>query len=83
MWKFKIILLSLSPKTCSYLTTTMMATNGEVEPEDPDGIDAIILEDEDGHQEWYDLKGRRIEKPQKGVNILRTKDGKTKKVVIR
>ena len=42
-----------------------------------------ILEDEDGHQEWYDLQGRRLEAPQKGVNILRTEDGKTRKVVVR
>ena len=72
----------------AYLKITMMAENGDVEP-DPDPVDppsainAIILEDLDGHQEWYDMQGRRIEKPQKGVNILRTEDGKTRKVVIR
>jgi methionine-rich copper-binding protein CopC len=71
----------------TFLSTTMLATNGDVEPDskpdNPDDINAIILEDEDGHQEWYDLKGRRIEKPQKGINILRTEDGKTKKVMVR
>ncbi len=57
------------------------------DPDDPDnpdtGFNAFILEDENGHQEWFDLNGRRIEAPQKGVNILRTEDGKTRKVVIR
>ena len=72
----------------AYLKITMMAENGDVEP-DPDPVDppsainTIILEDLDGHQEWYDMQGRRIEKPQKGVNILRTEDGKTRKVVVR
>ena len=46
-------------------------------------INGIILEDEDGEQMWYDLNGRRIDKPQKGVNILRTASGKTRKVVIK
>ena len=46
-------------------------------------INGIILEDEDGEQMWYDLNGRRIDHPQKGVNILRTSTGKTRKVVIR
>lgn len=47
------------------------------------GIDKVILEDEAGEQSWYDLNGRRIDKPQKGVNILRTASGKTRKVVIK
>ena len=46
-------------------------------------INGIILEDEAGEQRWYDLNGRRIDKPQKGVNILRTASGKTRKVVIK
>lgn len=46
-------------------------------------IGGIILEDEDGEQTWYDLNGRRIDGPQRGVNILRTKSGQTRKVVIR
>lgn len=46
-------------------------------------INSIILEDEDGEQTWYDLNGRRIDGPQRGVNILRMKSGQTRKVVIR
>lgn len=34
-------------------------------------------------KEVYDLNGRRIASPQRGVNIVRTKDGKMKKVVVR
>ena len=33
--------------------------------------------------ETFDLQGRRIDKPQKGVNIIRNADGKTKKVLIK
>ena len=32
---------------------------------------------------WYDLKGRRISQPKKGVNILRDSSGKTKVVVVK
>ena len=35
------------------------------------------------HNEWYDLKGRRINQPKKGVNILRDSNGKRKVVVIK
>ena len=66
------------------LKTRLVATNGEPEPDPiPMAINALILEDEDGHQEWYDMQGRRLEAPQKGVNILRTEDGKTRKVIVR
>ena len=66
------------------LQTKMVDSNDEPEPDPiPSAINALILEDEDGHQEWYDLQGRRLEAPQKGVNILRTEDGKTRKVVVR
>ena len=51
------------------------------EPDPPSAVNTVIFEDENGNQEWYDFNGRRIEAPQKGVNILRTSDGKTKKVV--
>ena len=68
------------------LSTTLEPKRSD-DPDDPNnpdtGFNAFILEDENGHQEWFDLNGRRIEAPQKGVNILRTEDGKTRKVVIR
>lgn len=57
------------------------------DPNDPDNpdtvINAVILEDEDGRQEWFDMQGRRIEAPQKGLNILRTEDGQTRKVLVK
>ena len=62
--------------------TMTLTDSGKVDPEpEPAAIDGVILEEEDGSRAWYDLQGRRLDGPQKGVNILRTKDGKTKKVV--
>lgn len=62
--------------------TMTLTDSGKVDPEpEPAAIDSVILEEEDGSRAWYDLLGRRLDGPQKGVNILRTKDGKTKKVV--
>ena len=33
--------------------------------------------------EYYDLSGKRLDEPQKGVNIVRMKSGKTKKIIIK
>lgn len=33
--------------------------------------------------QWYDLGGHRLSAPQRGVNIVRTVDGRTQKVVVR
>lgn len=62
---------------------TMTLTDGGKEDPEPEpvAIDGVILEEEDGSRAWYDLQGHRLDGPQKGVNILRTEDGKTKKVV--
>ena len=70
----------------AYLHYRNHATSDEILPVTVPGataINGIILEDEDGVQAWYDLNGRRIDGPQRGVNILRTKSGQTRKVVIR
>lgn len=78
--------IRMKDRTTPYasLQTKMVDSNDEPEPDPiPSAINALILEDEDGHQEWYDLQGRRLEAPQKGVNILRTEDGKSRKVVVR
>ena len=37
----------------------------------------------DAEAEYYDLSGKRLDEPQKGVNIVRMKSGKTKKVIIK
>ena len=45
----------------------------------PDALDAL----NDAEAEYYDLNGKRLNEPQKGVNIVRMKSGKTKKVIIK
>ncbi|MBO7137006.1 MAG: leucine-rich repeat domain-containing protein, partial [Bacteroidaceae bacterium] len=52
-------------------------------PVDPDGIKSIengklIIEND-----VYDLNGRKLDKPQKGINIIRYSDGTTRKVLIK
>ena len=44
-----------------------------------DALDAL----NDAEAEYYDLSGKRLNEPQKGVNIVRMKSGKTKKVIIK
>ena len=46
------------------------------------GIDAIDALN-DAEAEYYDLSGKRLDEPQKGVNIVRMKSGKTKKISIK
>ena len=49
------------------------------------GIDAAGTIDalNDAEAEYYDLSGKRLDEPQKGVNIVRMKSGKTKKIIIK
>ena len=51
-------------------------------PVDPDGISPIQTSPEK-EEEWYDLNGRKLGKPQKGINIIRYSDGTTRKVLIK
>ena len=44
-----------------------------------DAIDAI----NDAEAEYYDLSGKRLDEPQRGVNIVRMKSGKTMKIIIK
>ena len=37
----------------------------------------------DAEAEYYDLSGKRLDEPQNGVNIVRMKSGKTKKIIIK
>lgn len=46
------------------------------------GIDAIDALN-DAEAEYYDLSGKRLDEPQRGVNIVRMKSGKTKKIIIK
>lgn len=50
---------------------------------DPNGIRNLILSDSNEIDVINDLQGKRLSKVKKGVNIIRTKDGKTKKVVVK
>ena len=68
----------------SPLGMVMMSTTDtdKIETTDPDGPSALNdIEFDETVGQWYDLQGRRLDGPQRGVNILRTEDGKTKKVV--
>ncbi len=56
---------------------------GEV---DPDGIKEIKNEElrmKNGEGDWYDLSGRKLDKPQNGINIIRYADGTSKKVLVK
>ncbi len=56
--------------------------SGTVLPLDATGIGAIAdLPSKTG--ETFDLRGRRIGKPQQGINIIRQSDGTTRKVLTR
>ena len=46
------------------------------------GIDAVDVLN-DAEAEYYDLSGNRFDAPQNGVNIVRMKSGKTKKIIIK
>ena len=45
----------------------------------PNALDVL----NDAEAEYYDLSGKRLHEPQKGVNIVRMKSGKTKKIIIK
>ena len=49
------------------------------------GINAAEVLDalNDAEAEYYDLSGKRLDEPQQGVNIVRMKSGKTKKIIIK
>ena len=47
------------------------------------GIDEIADTQQQSESISYDLQGRRIGKPQQGINIIRNADGTTKKVLMR
>ncbi len=48
----------------------------------PDAINAVDLK-ENNVEAYYNAAGQRMSAPQRGLNIIRFKDGKTKKVIIR
>ena len=50
---------------------------------DPDGIKDIDNSPLNIDHSWYDLSGRKIDKPQKGINIIRYSDGTSRKVLVK
>ena len=65
----------------SYMATSPWNKFGKVLGfNEPAGIKAIMTDSNDAH--IYDIQGNRLDNVRKGVNIIRTKDGKTKKVVL-
>ena len=50
---------------------------------DPDGIEEIKASKDAVEVARYDIHGRKIAKPQKGINIIRYSDGSTRKVMVK
>jgi hypothetical protein len=50
---------------------------------DPDDIGGVKAEEEVTEVARYDLNGRRLSAPQKGINIIRYSDGTTRKVLLK
>ena len=50
---------------------------------DPDGIENVMASEEVTEVARYDIQGRMISKPQKGINIVRYSDGTTRKVIVK
>lgn len=68
----------------SVMGMIMMATTDTdqidtTDPNHPTGLDQIEFDDDT--EQWYDLQGRRLDGPQRGVNIIRKTDGSIRKVV--
>lgn len=53
--------------------------------EDPEGVISAAIERQSDAAPTgiYDLRGRRLPQPQKGINIIRYQDGTAKKVIVR
>jgi hypothetical protein len=51
---------------------------------DPDGIEDIRAEEmEVAEVARYDIQGRKLDKPQHGLNIIRLSDGTTRKIMVK
>ncbi len=50
---------------------------------DTTGITGVADEEGSKTEAIYDLDGRRIDAPQKGINIIRMSDGTTRKVLVK
>ena len=50
---------------------------------DPDGIEEVKASEDAVEIARYDIQGRKIAKPQKGINIIRYSDGTTRKLLVK
>ena len=53
---------------------------------DPDGIkeiEGLTPALSKGEGDWYDISGRKLSAPQKGLNIIRYSDGTSRKVLVK
>ena len=48
-----------------------------------DGIKSLTPTLSEGDGEWFDLSGRKLDTPQKGINIIRHADGTSRKVLVK
>ena len=66
----------------AYKTTSPWSGFGKIQGfQEAAGIGSIIIDNPNAH--IYDMQGNRIDNLQKGVNIIRLEDGKTKKVIVK
>ena len=66
----------------SYKATSPWSRFGKIIGfEESTGINAITIGS--GNAFIFDIQGNRLDNVRKGVNIIRTKDGKTKKVIVK
>lgn len=49
----------------------------------PDGINELTVTPQEAGTAFYNLMGTRLSRPQRGLNIIRTADGKTRKVLVK
>lgn len=50
---------------------------------DPTGINGVTVNENDGEAAYYTIDGRKLNAPQKGLNIIRYANGKTVKKIIK
>ena len=62
---------------------TMPAHDVVLQVDETDMIESLIPSLSKGEGDVYDLNGRKLSAPQKGINIIRMSDGTTRKVMIK
>ena len=60
-----------------------MFRTGEMDPDGIKEIESLTPAFSKGEGVWYSLDGKKLDKPQRGINIIRYDDGTSKKVLIK